>query len=53
MNFYNPCLQLDIDKLDGIMDQVRTPVVWAGDFNAHNPLWESRTKDKNGAVLFY
>lgn len=51
INFYNPCSQLEVNKLDDVMDQVRNPVIWTGDFNAHNPLWGSKSKDKNGAVL--
>ncbi len=51
INFYNPCLQLDMEKVDGIMSQLRHPVVWVGDFNAHNPLWGSKNKDKNGALI--
>ncbi len=34
---------------DGIMSQVRRPVMWAGDFNAHSPLF--KCKDKNGALI--
>jgi len=51
VNFYNPCLRLEMDKLDDIMDQVRLPVVWTGDFNAHNPLWGSRNIDVNGVLI--
>lgn len=51
VNFYNPCQALDADKLDQIMEQVRPPVVWIGDFNAHNPLWGSKNKDRNGIVV--
>lgn len=51
VNFYNPCLQLEIVKLDGIMEQVRPPAVWAGDFNAHNPLGGSRIRDGIGVLI--
>ncbi len=51
INFYNPCHQLEMEKLDEIMGQVQPPVIWAGDFNIHNPLWGSLGKDKNGALL--
>lgn len=51
INFYNPCIQLDSDKLDQIMEKVRSPVVWVGDFNSHNPLWGSVKRDLNGTVL--
>lgn len=40
-----------MDKLDDIMDQVRPPVVWTGDFNAHNPIWGSRIRDGNGVLI--
>ena len=33
------------------MDKVELPVIWAGDFNAHNAVWGSKTRDRNGAVL--
>lgn len=51
VNFYNPCLRLEMDKLDDIMDQVRPPVVWTGDFNAHNPILGSRIRDGNGVLI--
>lgn len=51
IHFYNPCLKLEVEMLDEVMGQVRSPVVCTGDFNAHNPLWGSKCKDKNGAIL--
>ena len=27
------------------------PVIWVGDFNAHNPLWGSQERDANGSVI--
>lgn len=37
VNFYNPCLQINISELEGVMEQIGNPVIWVGDFNAHNP----------------
>ena len=48
IHYYNPCLQLDMKKFDKIMAPVRSPVVKSGDFNAHNSLWGSKSKDMNG-----
>lgn len=39
INLYNPCKQLVIFEFDEIMEHVRGPVIWVGDFNAHNPVW--------------
>uniref|UniRef100_A0A0E9S2Q3 Endonuclease/exonuclease/phosphatase domain-containing protein n=1 Tax=Anguilla anguilla TaxID=7936 RepID=A0A0E9S2Q3_ANGAN len=33
------------------MEHVRCPIIWVGDFNAHNPLWVSDSKDINGIVV--
>ena len=35
----------------GDLRAVGEPVLWVGDFNAHNPLWGSRQKDTNGEVV--
>lgn len=51
LNFYNPCLRLSAVELEDIMRQVRPPVIWTGDFNAHNVLWGSRRTDGNGEVV--
>ena len=51
IHFYNPCNQLTVSDFDETMERVRWPVVWAGDFNAHNPLWGSERRDSNGAVI--
>ena len=51
VNFYNPCLQLRADELEKVTEEVGTPVIWVGDFNAHNPLWGSRDRDRNGEVI--
>ena len=51
VNFYNPCLPVSIIDLEEIMEQIGVPVIWLGDFNAHNPLWGSRVKDTNGSTV--
>lgn len=51
INFYNPCLRLCPAELDDVLRQVRTPVIWTGDFNAHNDLWGSDRTDGNGEVV--
>ena len=51
VNFYNPCLPVDIIDLAEIMEQIGAPIIWLGDFNAHNPLWGSRMKDTNGSTV--
>ena len=51
VNFYNPCKQLNVDELEKISDGAGGPVIWVGDFNAHNPLWGSKDRDKNGEVV--
>ena len=51
VNFYNPCKPIVLAELDEVMDKVGGHVVWAGDFNAHNPLWGSSRVDSNGSVL--
>lgn len=51
VNFYNPCLQLNINELEEVIGAVGSPVVWVGDFNAHNPLWGSMGRDCNGVIV--
>lgn len=51
INYYNPCEQLVLSELEAIVSRIRTPVIWTGDFNAHNPLWGSQGKDANGTVV--
>lgn len=51
VNFYNPCMQFKISELEEVMEAVGAPVVWVGDFNAHNPLWGSRDRDCNGEIV--
>lgn len=33
------------------MKHIGKPVIWLGDFNAHNPLWGSRIRDCNGSIV--
>lgn len=51
LNFYNPCLKLNSDELEDVMKQVHPPLIWTGDFNAHNELWGSNKTDFNGAAI--
>lgn len=51
INYYNPCQTLVMSDFDEIMEKVRFPVVWVGDFNAHNPIWGSDHRDKNGVII--
>lgn len=52
IHFYKTCLVLEIGALDEIMAAVKAPVMWVGDFNAHNPLLRGSTKmDQNGEVI--
>lgn len=51
INFYNPCKPLILSEIEGIINKVTSPIIWVGNFNAHNPLWGSQQRDANGAVL--
>lgn len=51
VNFYNPCLPINISDMEEVMEQIGEPVIWLGDFNAHNPLWGSRVRDGNGSTV--
>ena len=51
LNYYNPCNQLVLTELEALVSRISTPLIWTGDFNAHNPLWGSQGKDANGAVV--
>lgn len=51
INFYNPCNRMTVSDFDDVMEKVRCLVIWAGDFNAHNPLWGSVQRDSNGVVV--
>lgn len=50
VNFYNPCIQINISELESVMG-TGAPVIWVGDFNSHNLLWGSRIKDNNGSTI--
>ena len=51
LNYYNPCKPLVLSDFDDTMEKVRCPVIWVGDFNAHNPLWGSDHRDSNGVII--
>lgn len=51
LNYHNPCQPLVLSDFDEIMEKIRCPVVWIGDFNAHNPLCGSDHRDKNGVIV--
>lgn len=51
INFYNPCLRLELQNLLDIQGQDRRKVIWCGDFNAHNIVWGGRHTDVNGRVI--
>ena len=53
LNYYNPCKTLVMADFDDIMAKVRCPVIWAGDFNVHNPLWGSDHRNSNGVMIEY
>ena len=51
VNFYNPCLTINISELEEVIEQIGVPIIWLGDFNAHNPLWGSKKRDVNGSTV--
>lgn len=51
INFYNPCKNLDINKLNEMAGTVYRKEIWCGDFNAHNSLWGSNHTDNNGDII--
>lgn len=51
INCYNPCKPLVQAEFEDILDRVGTPIIWVGDYNAHNPLWGSIEKDSNGTII--
>lgn len=51
INFYNPCLRLELQSLLGIQGQDRRRVIWCGDFNAQNNLLGGQHTDANGSVV--
>lgn len=46
-----PHTQFTVSDLELILDQLPEPFVIAGDFNAHNTLWGSKTVDSRGQTL--
>lgn len=50
INYYNPCKQLEKEKLESILEHWRGNVIWFGDFNAHSTLWGNQD-DSNGGVI--
>lgn len=50
ISFYNPCKPLVLAEFEELLN-ITPPVVWVGDFNAHNPLWGSQVRDENGVVV--
>ena len=42
VNLYNPCIKLEDNHFQEIVDKISVPMVWVGDFNAHNELWGSK-----------
>ena len=38
-------------ELEELLNKISSPLIWVGDFNAHNPLWGSQVRDGNGAVV--
>lgn len=52
INYYNACKKkLVLDKLKEVHDQDSRRVIWCGDLNAHNTLWEGRFINVNGQVV--
>ena len=50
-NCYNACKPLGLAELEELLNKISSPLIWVGDFNAHNPLWGSQVRDGNGAVV--
>lgn len=49
--YIHPELKIDEIDLQNILNQLPTPFLILGDFNGHNPLWGSNSKNKKGVVL--
>ena len=45
------CINLEDSYFQEIVDKISVPVVWVGDFNAHNELWGSKKKNRNGKIV--
>ena len=46
-----PSLSLKASDLNDLIDQLPTPFILMGDFNAHNPIWGSSTTSPRGRML--
>lgn len=43
---YNPCNVIEAEELEYYSDQIRHPKLIIGDFNAHHPLWNENTNQR-------
>ena len=50
-NIYLPEFDWQLEDLTDLIDQLPTPVLFLGDFNAHNPLWGSNFRDTSGRII--
>lgn len=46
-----PSSYLDQSQLDDLKDQLPSPYIIMGDFNAHNPMWSSSYTNSKGTIL--
>lgn len=51
VNLYNSYNNLEEKHFQEVMDKISAPVVWVGDFNAHNELWGGQKNDRNGIMI--
>jgi exonuclease III len=51
VHLYNPCIKLEEIHFQEILDRISEPMVWVGDFNAHNELWGSKKRNRNGKIV--
>ena len=51
VNLDSPCFHLEDNHFQEIVDKISEPVVWVGDFNAHNELWGSKKRNRNGKIV--
>ena len=49
--YLEPGLQVSLQDLHELIDQLPSPFILVGDFNAHNPLWHCRRLDGRGKVV--
>lgn len=51
-NIYLPnSLTVELTELSNIIDQLPSPFILLGDFNAHNTLWGSESTNKSGRIV--